>query len=73
MRVNSGEVGLYTMLQVYIVLQNPTVRRTIQMLNNLLGKYGQKVRFDGKEMDLFWIPEILNKASERELRDLKSG
>lgn len=73
MRVNSGEVGLYPMLQVYIVLQNATVRRTVQMMNNLLGNYGQKVRFDGKEMYVFWTPEILNKASEKELRDLKLG
>lgn len=73
MRINSGEIGLYTMLQVYIVLQNATVRRTVQMMNNLLEKYGQKVRFDEKEMYVFWTPEILNKASEKELRDLKLG
>jgi len=72
-RENSGEVGLYTMLQVYIVLQNATVRRTVQMMNNLLEKYGQKVKFDGKEMYVFWTPEILNRASEKELRNLKLG
>jgi len=73
MRENSGEVGLYSMLQVYIVLQNATVRRTVQMMNNLLEKYGQKVKFNGKEIYAFWTPEILNKASEKELRDLKLG
>lgn len=73
MRVNSGEVGLYPMLQVYIVLQNATVRRTVQMMNNLLENYSQRIRFDGKEMHCFWTPEILNKASEKELRDLKLG
>lgn len=73
MRANSGEVGLYTMLQIYIVLQNATVRRTVQMMNNLLERYGKKVRFDRREMYVFWIPEILNKASEKELRDLKLG
>jgi 3-methyladenine DNA glycosylase/8-oxoguanine DNA glycosylase len=73
MRVNSGEIGLYTMLQVYVVLQNATIRRTVQMMNNLLEKYGQKVKFDGKEMYVFWTPEILNKASEKELRNLKLG
>jgi 3-methyladenine DNA glycosylase/8-oxoguanine DNA glycosylase len=73
MRVNSGEIGLYTMLQVYIVLQNATVRRTVQMMNNLLEKYGRKVKFDGKEMYIFWTSEILNRASEKELRNLKLG
>jgi len=73
MRVNSGEIGLYIMLQVYIVLQNATVRRTVQMMNNLLEKYGQKVKFGGKEIYVFWTPKILNKASEKELKDLKLG
>jgi len=73
MRVNSGEIGLYTMLMVYIVLQNATVRRTVQMMNALLENYGKKVKFDGKEIYVFWIPEILNKASEEELRNLKVG
>jgi len=73
MRENSGEIGLYTMLQVYIVLQNATVRRTVQMMNALLENYGQKVKFDGKEIYAFWVPETLNGASEKELRDLKLG
>ncbi len=73
MRVNSGEVGLYTMLMVYIVLQNATVRRTVQMMNALLGKYGKKVGFDKKEIYVFWTPEILDRASEEDLRNLKVG
>jgi len=73
MKVNSGEVGLYTMLMVYIVLQNATARRTVQMMNALLEKYGKKVRFDEKEIYVFWVPEILNRASERGLRNLKIG
>jgi len=73
MKPNSGEIGLYYALQVYIVLQNATVRRTVQMMNNLLGKYGKKVSFDNKELYAFWTPEILNKATEQELRDLKVG
>lgn len=73
MRINSGDVGLYPMLMVYIVLQNATVRRTVQMMNALLGKYGKKVRFDKKEIYVFWTPEILNKVSEEDLRKLKVG
>lgn len=43
------------------------------MINNLLEKFGQKIKFDGKEMYVFWTPETLNKTTEKELRDLKLG
>ncbi len=65
--------NLYESLMIYIVLQNATVRRTIQMMNILLEKYGEKVKFDGKELYVFWEPKTLNKASEEELRALKVG
>lgn len=65
--------NLYESLMIYIVLQNATVRRTIQMINNLLEKYGEKVKFDKKELYVFWTPEKLDKATEEELRALKVG
>lgn len=65
--------GLYESLMIYVVLQNATIRRTVQMINALLEKYGDKVKFDGKELYVFWAPEKLNKASEKELRALKIG
>ena len=65
--------SLYEIIMISIVLQNATVRRTIQMMNALLNKYGQKIRFDNKEMYLIWKPQKLAKASEKELRDLKVG
>jgi len=73
MRPNSGSTDLYTSLQIYIVLQNATVRRTVQMTNNLLENYGKKVKFDKKELYVFWTPDELNKATEQDLRDLKLG
>ncbi|HIG96810.1 MAG TPA: hypothetical protein HA230_00470 [Candidatus Aenigmarchaeota archaeon] len=65
--------SLYELLMISIVLQNATVRRTVQMMNNLLGKYGKVVRFDGKELAVYWNPSDLNGATEPELRTLKVG
>ncbi len=65
--------SLYETLIIYFVLQNATVRRTVQMLENLFGKFGKKVRFDNKTMSTFWKPEDIAKSTEQELRDLKVG
>jgi len=72
MHVSCGE-SLYELLIISIVLQNATVRRTVQMMEALLEKYGTKVRFDGKELYAFWEPKRLNRATEQELRELKVG
>jgi len=72
MRVSCGN-SLYELLVISILLQNATVRRTVQMMEALLDKYGTKVRFDGKELYAFWKPEQLHTASEQELRELKVG
>jgi len=72
MRVSCGE-NLYELLIISILLQNATIRRTVQMMETLLTKYGTKVRFDGKELYAFWRPERLQRVSEQELRELKVG
>jgi len=72
MHVSCGE-SLYELLVISIVLQNATVRRTVQMMEALLDKYGMKVRFDGKELYAFWEPKRLYRATEQELRELKVG
>jgi len=72
MRV-SNDGSLYELLVVTILLQNATVRRTVQMNEALLHKYGTEVRFDGKELYAFWGPEKLHEANEQELRELKVG
>jgi len=56
-----------------VLLQNATVRRTVQMMEALLEKYGTKVAFDNKEIYALWQPEDLEKVSEDELRALKIG
>lgn len=65
--------SLYELIMISIVLQNATVRRTVQMMNALLKKYGQRIRFDNEKMYLIWKPQKLAKVSEQELRDLKVG
>jgi N-glycosylase/DNA lyase len=72
MRANC-ENSLYEIMIISIVLQNSTVRRTIQMMNNLFNTYGSKLRFDGKELFAYWNPEDLSDVAEEELRALKVG
>jgi 3-methyladenine DNA glycosylase/8-oxoguanine DNA glycosylase len=70
---NSSAHNLYELLIIAVLLQNATVRRTVQMTNALLDNYGTKLKFDGKEIFSIWLPEALNNVSEQELRDLKIG
>lgn len=72
MRVSSAH-SLYELLIVGIVLQNATVRRSVQMLNALLEKYGTLVEFDNQKIYSLWLPEDLTKVNEQKLRDLKVG
>jgi len=65
--------SLYEYLVIGIVLQNATVRRSIQMLQALLQNYGQELEFDGQKLWCFWEPGGLKNVSEEELRALKVG
>ena len=65
--------SLYEYLIISIVLQNATVRRTVQMMQNLLEAYGTRLVYDGKELYGFWEPQALANVSEEELRALKVG
>lgn len=70
---NSSAHNLYELLIIAVLLQNATVRRTVQMTNALLDNYGAKLKFDGKEIFSIWLPEKLNNISEKKLRNLKIG
>ena len=70
---NTSQFALYELLIIAIVLQNATVRRSQQMLDALIDKFGRKLEFDKKELWAIWRPEELEKVSEQELRDLKIG
>src|SRR3989344_3929536 len=65
--------SLFETLIIYIVLQNATVRRSVQMLENLFSKFGTKLVFDGKELSCFWDPKGISKATETSMRELKLG
>ncbi|MGA9351323.1 MAG: hypothetical protein WBW48_21300 [Anaerolineae bacterium] len=64
---------LYESMIVYIVLQNATVRRSVQMLDNLFRAYGTRLHFDGQVLYGFWPPQVLDAAPEEDLRALKVG
>lgn len=66
-------VSLYEMLIIFVLLQNATVRRTVQMLENLFVRFGKKVAFDEKEFSTYWEPRTMAKSSVQELRELKLG
>ncbi len=65
--------SLYEYLMIAIVLQNATVRRSVQMMQALDERYGAPVAYDGKELYVTWTPEDIRGASEEELRGLKVG
>lgn len=65
--------SLYEYLIIGIVLQNATVRRSIQMFKALLENYGTPLEFDGKKLWCFWKPGRLKNITEEELRSLKVG
>jgi len=65
--------SLYETLVIYIVLQNATVKRSVQMLENLFQKFGKKVKFDNKVLSTFWEPSKMTKSTEETLRNLKVG
>ncbi len=69
----STNASLYETLVLSTVLQNATVRRTVQMHENLLAAYGGKITYDGHTLSHYWPPSILAEASEEQLRALKVG
>jgi 3-methyladenine DNA glycosylase/8-oxoguanine DNA glycosylase len=65
--------SLYEYLLIGIVLQNATIRRSVQMFKALLENYGTLLKFDNKKLWCFFKPGALRKASEDKLRALKLG
>jgi len=65
--------SLYEYLIIGIVLQNATVRRSIQMFQVLLENYGKMLEFDERRLWCFWEPGGLQNVTENELRALKVG
>ncbi|GAG66576.1 unnamed protein product [marine sediment metagenome] len=65
--------SLYEYLIIAIVLQNATVRRSVNMMKALFENYGTLLSYDGKELFCFWELEVIDEATEQELRNLKIG
>jgi 3-methyladenine DNA glycosylase/8-oxoguanine DNA glycosylase len=65
--------SLYEYLIIGIVLQNATIRRSIQMFGALLEEYGTLLEFDHQKLWCFWEPGALHGVTEEELRALKVG
>jgi 3-methyladenine DNA glycosylase/8-oxoguanine DNA glycosylase len=70
---DSSANSIYELLVVAILLQNATVRRTVQMMLALLEAFGTKVSFDSNRIFAMWRPEDLDHVSDEELRALKIG
>ncbi len=65
--------GLYEYLMIAILLQNTNIKRTVQMTNTMLGKYGDSIEFDKIKLYSIWKSERMFKVPESELRALKVG
>jgi 3-methyladenine DNA glycosylase/8-oxoguanine DNA glycosylase len=65
--------SLYEYLVIAIVLQNATVRRSVNMMQALFANYGTLLAYDGKELYCFWEPEVIDRATVDELRTFKVG
>lgn len=65
--------SLYEYLLIAIVLQNATVRRSVQMMQALLETYGTALSYDGLTFYCFWDPQTLDNVTEDDLRQLKVG
>ena len=65
--------SLYEYLIIGVILQNASVRRSIQMFKTLLEHYGTQLDFAGQSLWCFWTPGRLADVPEQELRDLKVG
>lgn len=65
--------SLYEYLIIGIVLQNATVKRSIQMFEALLKNYGKLLEYDNKKLWCLWAPGDLKKVTEKDLRELKVG
>lgn len=70
---NMCQYSLYELLVVGLVLQNATIRRSQQMLDALMEKFGTKVRFNKKSLYAFWLPGRLQNVPEGIFRNLKLG
>ncbi|MDQ7793767.1 MAG: hypothetical protein RDU89_05025 [bacterium] len=69
----STSASLYEFLVTTVLLQNATIRRTVQMTDNLMTRYGHTVTLAGRRMKALGHPARVAQAGEDDLRALKLG
>jgi len=70
----SSPFSLYELLVICTVLQNTTIRRTVQMITTLAAQLGRRCSFpSGEQLSSFWPPSSVVGLGEPALRDLKLG
>lgn len=65
--------SLYEYLIIGLMLQNCTVKRSVQMMQTLFENYGTQLEFDHHQLWCFWPAGGLISISEDQLRSLKIG
>lgn len=72
MRISCFE-SLFEILNISSLLQNTTVKRSEQMMRNMLGAFGRRVSLRGRHFYVFYTPSDIATSSEVALRELKVG
>lgn len=62
--------NLFEIAIISLLLQNATIARTTQMMNNLLTHYGQTVSFDSVTLRAFFTPNEIAPITEQRLREV---
>ena len=65
--------SLYEYLMIAIMLQNATVRRSVNMMQALYERYSTLLAYDGRQFYCSWEPQRLDEVTDDELRALKVG
>ena len=60
---------IFPRLILALTLQMAPIKRSDQMMTLLIREYGEKIRFDGKEISYWPSPETIAKADVRELEE----
>jgi len=72
MRVSCFE-SLFEILNISSMLQNTIVKRSEQMMENMLSTFGYRVSYDDRQLYVFYTPQDITQSSEERLRELKVG
>lgn len=62
--------NLFEIAIISLLLQNATIARTTQMMDNLLRHYGKVVSFDGVTLRAFFTPKEIHSVTEEQLREV---